>query len=115
MLNIEELKKYGADTEEALKRCMGNEAFYFKLLKMALVDQNFARLDAALENNDVKEGFEAAHALKGSTGNVSITPMFKPICALSDTLKGHTDMPLTPEHIRLAEEALEQFEKLKAL
>ena len=91
MLNLEELKKYGADTEDALKRCMGNEAFYFKLIKMAAADENFARLDAALENKDVKEGFEAAHALKGVAGNLGLTPIFEASSELTELLR-----PLSP-------------------
>ena len=111
MLNIEELKKYGADTEEALKRCMGNEAFYFKLLKMALVDQNFARLDAALENNDVKEGFEAAHALKGVAGNLGLTPLFEASSELTELLRPLSPCDFEEQVLRVREE----LGKLKAL
>ena len=33
-MTIEQLKAYGANTDEALGRCFGNEAFYFKLVNM---------------------------------------------------------------------------------
>ena len=32
MLTIETLNGFGADTREGLGRCMGNEAFYFRLI-----------------------------------------------------------------------------------
>ena len=70
---------------------------------------------AAVADRDTAKAFEAAHALKGSTGNVALTPIFKPVSTLSDMLKGHTDAGLGPECGRLASETLAQFERLKAL
>ena len=101
MLTIDSLRAYGANVEEGLGRCMNMEPFYLKVVGMV--------------KDDVDGSFEAAHALKGSTGNVALTPIFKPVCALSDMLKGNTDMAMGPECDRLANEVLEQYDRLKAL
>jgi len=117
MLTIDSLKAFGANTDEGLARCMNMEPFYLRMVGMLKddVDGSFGKLKDAVAARDTKATFEAAHALKGSTGNVGLTPIFKPVCTLSDMLKGHTDVPMGPECDQLASEVLEQYERLKAL
>ena len=117
MLTIDSLRAYGANIEEGLGRCMNMEPFYLRLVGMVKddVDGSFARLKSAMAERDAAKTFEAAHALKGSTGNVALTPIFKPVCALSDMLKGNTDKPMRPECDYLANEVFEQYNRLKAL
>ena len=86
-MTIEELKSYGADTEQGLQRCMNNEAFYFRLVKMAAADDNFRKLFEAAEGGDLDAAFEAAHALKGTTGNLALTPVFAPVSELTELLR----------------------------
>ena len=92
MLTIEKLRAYGANVDEGLGRCMNNEAFYLRLVNMAVGDAGFERLHTALKQGDRKEGFEAAHALKGMQGNHSLTPLSKP---LNDTIMPQT-VPSSP-------------------
>ena len=33
-MTVDDLKTYGANTEEGLRRCMNNESFYLRLVKM---------------------------------------------------------------------------------
>ena len=49
---------------------------------------DFEKLRAAMESGDRKESFEAAHALKGMLGNLSLTPVSRPASEL-------TELPLT--------------------
>ena len=90
MLTIEKLEKIGADTKEGLGRCMGNEAFYFRLIGMAAADPGFEKLDRAVQANDLDAAFEAAHALKGVLGNLSLTQLYAPVSALTELLRGRT-------------------------
>ena len=90
MLTIDALNTYGANTAEGLSRCFGNEAFYLRLVNMGLADPNFDRLRGALAAHDTAGAFEAAHALKGSLGNLSLTPLFEPISELTEKLRGQT-------------------------
>ena len=41
MITVENLKKFGANTEEALNRCMGNEMLYLKLVDRFLSQNTF--------------------------------------------------------------------------
>lgn len=88
MLTIDSLKQCGVNTAEGLSRCFNNEAFYLRLVGMGLADANFDKLSRAVENGDVKAAFEACHALKGSMGNLSLTPIYDPVCALTEKLRG---------------------------
>lgn len=115
MLSIETLKAYGANTEEGLKRCMNMEPFYLRIVGMVKDDGNFDRLKQAMAAGDAKEAFEAAHALKGATGNAALTPIFQPVSALTELLRGQSAMPAGGECQRLTDEIMKQLEKLKAL
>ena len=58
------------------------------MVAMALADKNFDALTAAINAGNATAAFEAAHALKGSVGNVSLTPIYKPLCELTEQLRG---------------------------
>lgn len=111
MLTVEKLKAYGANTEEALSRCFGKEAFYLQLVNMAYGDQNYAKLEESLKAKDLDAAFEAAHALKGVLGNLSLTPLYNPVSEITELLRAKTDMDYTP----LLNEILEQKKKFDAL
>ena len=87
-MTLDALRAYGANTAEGVARCMNNEPFYLRMVAMALADKNFDALTAAVDAGDVTAAFEAAHALKGSIGNVSLTPIYRPICELTELLRG---------------------------
>ena len=92
MLTIDDLKTFGADTDKGLERCMNNEPFYFRLIGMAAADPNFSTLEEALEANDLEKAFDAAHALKGTTGNLSLDPIYEPVCEITELLRARTEM-----------------------
>lgn len=95
-MTIEMLTAYGANTKEGLHRCMNNEDLYLRLVKMIPGDANFQRLYDAVEAGDLAAAFEAAHALKGSTGNLALTPLFVPICEITELLRTRTETDYTP-------------------
>jgi len=88
MITIEALNEYGADTQSGLARCMGMKDFYIRLVRMELNDANFEKLASALESKNMADAFEAAHALKGAVGNLALTPIYDPICEITERLRG---------------------------
>ncbi|MBR6114875.1 MAG: Hpt domain-containing protein [Oscillospiraceae bacterium] len=88
MLTIDALRRLGANTEEGLGRCMKNEAFYLRLVNMALDDEGYDKLVSAIDHGDLKAAFEVAHSLKGSLGNLALTPIYAPIAELTESLRG---------------------------
>ena len=87
MITIEALKELGANTEEGLARCMNNEAFYLRMVGMAISDDGYERLGEAVRRGDLDEGFERAHALKGILSNVSLTSLAEPVIEITEDLR----------------------------
>ena len=111
MMTVENLKACGVNVTEGLSRCMNNEAFYLRLVNMALQDKNFDKLKEALEKDDRKAGFEAAHALKGMLGNLSLTPVSEPVQEATELLRVGADVDYTAllEKILSAKKMLEEL------
>jgi HPt (histidine-containing phosphotransfer) domain-containing protein len=110
-MNIEDLAAYGANVDEGLARCLNNEEFYLRLVNTVKDDPGFEALDEALQANDLDKAFEAAHSLKGSLGNLSITPLLEPVVEMTELLRARTEM----DYSDLMAQVKEQREKLLAL
>ena len=87
MLTLDALRSYGANVDEGLGRCMNNEALYTRFVGKCMEDSNFGKLKEALDQEDWTGAFEAAHALKGVLGNLSLTPIYEPVQKLTDLLR----------------------------
>lgn len=111
MITIDKLNAFGADTAEGLGRCYGNEALYLRLVNMVLNEQNFDRLKSSVDAGDLDGAFEAAHALKGVLGNLSITPMYDKDVEITELLRKKTPMDYTP----LVDELLDMKAQLCAM
>ena len=96
MLSIDALTAYGANVKEGLARCMNNEGFYLRLVKMAAKDANFEALEQALADHNLDEGFHAAHALKGVLANLALTPVLEPVAEMTELLRARTDTDYGP-------------------
>ena len=112
MLTIDSLKELGANTEEGLTRCMNNEAFYLRLVGIALQDANFEKLRTSIEADNLEEAFESAHALKGMLGNVSLDNLVAPIVEITEALRARdTDA----DYETWLKQMETELEKLRAL
>lgn len=87
MITIDKLKEYGANVEEGLSRCMGNEALYLKLVATIPNEPRFAELNKNIAENNLDSAFEAAHALKGVLGNLALTPLYDPVFEITELLR----------------------------
>ena len=110
-MNIADLEAYGANVKEGVTRCVGNEEFYLRLVGRIKDDPSFEQLEAAIGKGDLDEAFEAAHALKGSLGNLALTLLYKPVSQMTELLRSRTEMDYAP----FLETIAEQKAKLCAL
>ena len=108
MLTIETLRRAGVNTEEGVRRLMNNETFYLRLVNMALDDAGFGKLSDAVGNDDRKAAFEAAHALKGVLGNLSLIPMYEKVSEMTELLRAGKDA----DYALLLRQLLEQRDEL---
>ena len=90
-MTVNDIIEYGADTEQGLCRCMNNEEFYIRLVKLLAADVNFSKLTDSIDKGDLSSAFEAAHAIKGSAANLAITPICEPICEITELLRARTE------------------------
>lgn len=77
-------------------RCLNNEQFYFRLIRKCMADDNVEKLKAALDAGDLDTAFEIAHNLKGSMGNLALTPIYVPVAEMTELLRAHTEMDYSP-------------------
>ena len=92
MLDIDSLRKFGADVDSGLGRCLNNEAFYLNLVEKSINDEAFNRLNEAIQEKDLEVAFETAHSLKGVMGNLSLTPIYDPVVEITELLRSRTEM-----------------------
>jgi len=111
VLTIESLRGYGANVDEGLSRCMGNETLYLKLVNTMCDDKSFDIMAEAIDNKDYKTAFERAHALKGAVGNLSLSPLYEEISELTEALRKQED----GDYSQLLQQVLEDKERLVAL
>jgi HPt (histidine-containing phosphotransfer) domain-containing protein len=108
MLTIDALKEYGANVDEGLGRCMGKDELYLRLVSTIPSEKSFDNLKESIETGNLDAAFEAAHALKGITGNLALTPLYDPIVEITELLRARKEM----DHTELLSTILERKEQL---
>ena len=111
MITLDALREYGANVDEAIARCYGNEELYLKLVGMVFEEANFDRLKETIEAGDLDGAFEAAHALKGVLGNLSLTPMQTPATEITEHLRAKEDA----DYETLLKELFDQKDRLQQM
>ena len=74
-------------------------------------EANFDKLADAIRADNLDAAFEHAHALKGVLGNLSLTPIYNPVCEMTERLRAREQTDYLP----LLTEILEKREQLKQL
>lgn len=80
-------ERYGMDYITTMDRFMNNEALYLRLLGKLFPNKELQQMGAALEAGDRGGAFEAAHTLKGVSGNLGLTPLYEAVCTLVEPLR----------------------------
>ena len=111
MLTIDALKQFGCNTDDGLSRCMGNEAFYFKLIGKVIDDKNFQMLEDAVASKDLDKAFDAAHSLKGVLGHLALTPVYQPVYEITELLRERKDIDYS-EYIKTISEKRKELAAL---
>ena len=78
----------GGDYKSALARMM-NDAFITKMLGKFLANNSYATLEEAYKNKDPKAMFEAAHSLKGVTGNLALDDLHNKSCIIVEAVRNY--------------------------
>lgn len=111
---IEELAVLGADTEDAVARFMGNAGLYEKMLKKFPKVVEDSPVLTYARSEDYETATSNAHALKGVTGNLSLTPLYTKYTKIVDLYReGKTEQAnaLLDETLEVQQKFLEVIEK----
>ncbi len=87
-MNRYKLFKAGIHASEGVERVGGNAEAYESMLVRFPKDPYFSRLCEAITQKNVETAFEAAHALKGIVGNLSMNRMYDDLVPLVEQLRG---------------------------
>lgn len=74
---FEELRGLGVDIDDGLKRLMGNEGLYKRMLGLFVKTLRSQYLPADFDAASCGEAIEKAHSIKGTAGNLSVTPLYE--------------------------------------
>jgi len=74
---IQELKSLGVNTDEGLQRMGGNSSLYERMLVNLknMIKNSPVRPD--FDSNDYSNIADAAHTIKGASGNLAVTPIYE--------------------------------------
>ncbi len=74
---FDELRTLGVDIDDGLKRLMGKEDLYQRMLGKFINTLRSQYLPVDFDAADCETAIEKAHSIKGTAGNLSITPLFE--------------------------------------
>lgn len=86
---------------------MMNEGLILKFSLKFAEDKSFGDLKRTLGCDDIGEAFRAIHTLKGVSGNLAYTKLYKTSCDLTENLRPLTE-PVNEELFKRVEEAYSQ-------
>ena len=84
---FEELKTLGVDVEGGLRRINNNAKLYTRLLGTFVKSIEGQSVAPDFDEAQVAEAVEKAHAIKGTAGNLSITPVYEAYTKVVDLLR----------------------------
>ena len=104
--------EYGADYQRTMRRFMGNEALYYRLLPKLFQDSSLKQLGEALESNNMQAAFEAAHTLKGVAANLGLTPLYEAVCEIVEPLRSEEQKADYPKMYQIIQQEFQRVEEL---
>lgn len=84
---MKKLEGYGVNIAEVMERFVGDEDLYIECLNSFINDPAFISLKDALAKKDYSAAFDSAHTLKGVTGNLGLTPLYRSVVNLVEPLR----------------------------
>ena len=86
---LEELKGLGVNVDEGLDRVMGDNSLYEMMLGMFVDAVGTTPISPEeFSGSDLDELIRKVHTLKGTTGNLSLTPLFDAYMKTLELLRG---------------------------
>lgn len=81
------LNRLSVDFDEVLERFAGNEELYLKCLHKFVSGNSFDDMVRAFEEGNVTDAFEAAHSLKGVSGNLGFKRLYSDVKEITEIFR----------------------------
>ena len=85
---LEALIRWGADPNAAIRRMIGDEDLFLKLLYDFMNSGDWDILAELVEQGRFDEAFVVSHRMKGSAADLSLGPLLNSFCIVTDDLRG---------------------------
>ena len=111
---FEELIALGVDIDDGMKRLMNNDGLYKRMLGLFVKTLKSQYVPVDFDAADCTEAIEKAHSIKGTAGNLSITPLYEAyneILTLLRTGKPEEARPILERIIPVQNEIMACIEK----
>ncbi len=84
---LQKIKELSSDPGGITDRFMDNAQLYAECFADFLREPNLEQLETAISKKDYPAAFQAAHALKGLSGNLGLTGCSDAVCVLVESLR----------------------------
>ena len=85
---LDALIQWGADPNAAIRRMIGDEDLFLKLLYGFINSRDWDILVELVEQGRFDEAFVISHRMKGSAADLSLGPLLNSLCIVTDDLRG---------------------------
>ena len=85
---LDALIQWGADPNAAIRRMIGDEDLFLKLLYGFMNSRDWDILVELVEQGRFDEAFVISHKMKGSAADLSLGPLLNSLCIVTDDLRG---------------------------
>lgn len=81
------LQEMGCEMEETMERFMDDQEFYVECFQKFIEHNELETLGATIDSGDIEESFTRAHTLKGTLGNLGLTPIYDQMVVIVEFLR----------------------------
>ena len=85
---LDALIQWGADPNAAIRRMIGDEDLFLKLLYGFMNSRDWDILVELVEQGRFDGAFVISHRMKGSAADLSLGPLLNSLCIVTDDLRG---------------------------
>ncbi|MDO4166009.1 MAG: Hpt domain-containing protein [Eubacteriales bacterium] len=109
---IRKLQELGCDMEGSMGRFLNDQEFYKECFLKFVEERELEKLGSVIVSGDVEEAFAQAHSLKGTLGNLGLTPIYNQMVDIVELLR-QGEMSGVPQRYQELMKEWEQYKNLR--